>query len=113
MAIARSNAMWPLIAVAIVRRKNLRSLNTNLFLGFVSRGDTLEFVDWRSTDEPVSLRSVELAVCVFLRRIGHAGPLSSEVGGGGSGEEFISPIRSRVKVSCAFVGTPANKVLNL
>jgi hypothetical protein len=104
--------MWPLIAVAIVRRKNFRSLNTNLFFGIVSGRDTLELVDWRSVDAvPVAVRSVELAACDFLRRIGHAGPLSWEVGAGGSGEELISPIRSRVKVSCAFVGTPANSVL--
>lgn len=109
MAIARSNAIWPLIAVAIVRRKNLRSLNTNLFFGI----GALESVDWRSADEPGALRSVELAACDFLRRMGHAGPLSSVVGAGGRGDELISPIRSRVKVSCAFVGTPAKRVLIL
>lgn len=59
------------------------------------------------------MRSVELAAWDFFRRIGHAGPFSSDVGAGGSGEELISPIRRRVRVSCAFVGTPDNSVLHI
>jgi hypothetical protein len=47
----------------------------------------------------------------FLRLIGHAGSLSSVVGGGGRGDELISPIRRSVKVSWAFVGTPFRSVL--
>lgn len=73
----------------------------------------MEFVDWRSIEELCLVRSVELAACDFLRRMGHTGSLSSEEGGGGSGEELISPIRSKVSVSCAFVGTPAKSVLSL
>lgn len=112
MAIARSKAICPLIAVAIVRRKNLKSLNTNFFFGtLVSESDVVETVDGRSTDDPCLLTSVELAACDFLRRRGHTGSLSSDDGAGGNGEELISPIRSRVKVSCAFVGTPAKSVL--
>ena len=105
--------MWPLIAVAMVRRKNLKSLNMNFFFGFGSSVDVLVSDDWRFTDEPGVLRSVVLVACDFLRRIGHAGPLSSDTGAGGSGEELISPMRRRVNVSCAFVGTPANSVLCL
>ena len=87
----------------------------NFFFGFVSGRETFEVVDWRSTDEPVPclVRSVELAACDFLRRMGHAGPLSSDTGAGGSGEELISPMRKRVKVNCAFVGTPDRSVLYL
>lgn len=47
----------------------------------------------------------------FLRLIGHAGSSSSVVGGGGRGEELISPIRRSVRVSWAFVGTPFRRVL--
>lgn len=38
IAIARSKAIWPLIAVAIVRRKNLRSLKIVRRLGFGAVG---------------------------------------------------------------------------
>lgn len=110
IAIARSKAIWPFIAVAMVRRKNFRSLKTNFFFGIGSR-DAFDVGDWRSVDEPCVLRSVVLAAWDFLRRIGHAGPLSSDTGAGGSGEELISPMRRRVKVNCALVGTPANSVL--
>jgi hypothetical protein len=48
----------------------------------------------------------------FLRLIGHAGSLSSVVGGGGRGDELISPIRRSVKVSWALVGTPFRSVLD-
>jgi hypothetical protein len=37
--------------------------------------------------------------------------LSSVSGGGGRGEELISPIRSRVSVNCALVGMPLRSVL--
>ena len=35
----------------------------------------------------------------------------SERGGGGNGALFASPMRRRVMVSCAFVGTPLSIVL--
>lgn len=35
----------------------------------------------------------------------------SELGGGGSGALLASPVRSKVIVSCALVGTPFNIVL--
>lgn len=112
MAIARSKAMWPLIAVAIVRRTNLRTLKTHLRFGLDGGGrDSVEGV-WVTMDGSVSLDSVESVVAFdFLRLIGQAGSFSSVFGGGGSGEELISPMRRRVSVSWAFVGTPSKRVL--
>ena len=58
------------------------------------------------------LRSLDwVGTLDFLRLIGQAGSLSSFDGGGGRGEELISPIRRSVRVSCAFVGTPFRRVL--
>ena len=60
-------------------------------------------------------RSLDCGVGVgfdFLR-IGQARSLSPALGGGGRGEELISPMRRRVRVSWAFVGTPFSKVLGL
>lgn len=112
IAIARSKATWPRIAVAIVRRKNLRILKIVRFLGFDAA---------RLSDDRLVLESVEtlakspvwgmVTALDFLRLIGHAGSLSSVVGGGGRGDELISPIRRSVKVSWAFVGTPFRSVL--
>ena len=48
----------------------------------------------------------------FLRRIGQMGS-AEDVGGGGNGEELISPIRRRVSVSWALVGTPWSRVLEI
>jgi hypothetical protein len=101
-----------LIAVAMVRRKNLRILKTILFFGLVSGSDISELVDCRLVDEPCAVSSDEVG-CDFFRRIGHARSLSSGVGGGGSGVELISPMRRSVRVSCAFVGTPAKSVLHV
>lgn len=44
MAMARSKAMWPRIAVAMVRRTNLRSLNMNFFFGLGGGSGSLGFV---------------------------------------------------------------------
>lgn len=48
----------------------------------------------------------------FLRFIGQTGSSSSVVGGGGRGDELISPIRRSVRVSWAFVGTLLRRVLH-
>lgn len=115
IAIARSIAMCPLMAVAIVRPTNLRTLDTHLLLDFL--GDTGEVASSRAV--PSTSRGdagsafaglSEIAGFVFLRRRGHAGS-SLELGGGGNGEEFNSPMRRSVKVSWAWVGTPFSSVL--
>ena len=45
--------------------------------------------------------------------VGREGGGASERGGGGMGALFASPIRRRVIVNCAFVGTPRRMVLML
>ena len=48
-----------------------------------------------------------------MRDLGLSGGGAEEVGGGGSGALFASPMRSSVIVSCAFVGTPLRSVLSI
>ena len=110
MAIARSMAMWPLIAVAMVRRTNLRTLKTHLRFGFGSGGGkglvSVSRVDsW-------SLFVDAMIALDFFRLIGQEGSSSVDDGGGGSGEELISPMRRSVRVSWAFVGTPSRSILS-
>lgn len=55
---------------------------------------------------------VEMVVALdFLRFIGQDGSSEDVSGGGGSGEELISPMRRSVRVNWAFVGTPSRRVL--
>lgn len=113
MAIARSKAMWPRIAVAMVRRTNLRILKTNRRFGF-GGGWATESVEVLCgvRDGSVSLeREVRVGALDFRRLIGQAGSFSEVFGGGGSGDELISPMRRRVSVSWALVGTPSRSVL--
>lgn len=113
MAIARSKAMWPRMAVAMVRRTNLRNLKSVRRFGF-GGGWARESVDvfCGVREGSVSLGRVVRVGALDLRRlIGQAGSFSEVLGGGGSGEELISPMRRRVRVSWAFVGTPSRRVL--
>lgn len=113
MAIARSKAMWPRMAVAMVRRTNLRNLKTRRRFG-LGGGWERESVDvfWGVRDRSVSLeRVVRVGALDFRRLMGQAGSFSEVFGGGGRGEELISPMRRRVRVSWAFVGTPSRRVL--
>lgn len=107
-------AMWPRMAVATVRRTNLRSLKTQRRLGFGGgRGSLLRVPRDVVEGEFREARSLDCGVgvgFVFLR-IGQARSLSPALGGGGRGEELISPMRRRVRVSWAFVGTPLSSVL--
>ena len=100
MAMARSMAMWLLIAVAIVRRTNLRTLENHLFLGLAVDWVSLDSCRCRSVDA-AGLTSLGPAGSDLLRRIdiGHEDSLFFKDGGGGKGAEFISPMRSRVRVS--------------
>lgn len=67
---------------------------------------------WEVRDVFVSLeRVVRVGALDFRRLMGQAGSSSDVFGGGGSGEELISPIRRRVSVNWAFVGTPSRRVL--
>lgn len=109
--IARSNAMCPFIAVAIVRPMNLRILD-HFFLrasALESSSLGLGVCDMRA-EEGSSLFLPEVILPKGLR-IGHNGSLLCEVGGGGNGVELISPRRRRARVSWAFVGTPFRSVL--
>lgn len=111
MAIARSMAMWPRMAVAMVRRTNLRSLKTQRRLGLGGGSGSVNEPAWDAVSrDTLSLDWGVTAGLDFLR-IGQARSLSSALGGGGRGEELISPMRRRVNVSWAFVGTPFSIVL--
>lgn len=111
MAIARSKAMWLLIAVAIVRRTKRSTLKTHLRFGLGGGRDSVEGL-WLVIDGSGSVDSEEtVGAFDFLRLIGQDGSLSSVFGGGGSGDELISPTRRRVRVSWALVGTPSRRVL--
>ena len=132
IAIARSNVAWPLIAVAIVRRTKLSTLATHLLFVVLAgdKGGTaapasvdLDFdlsLFFRSlTGGGATLSSWLLLLLLFLvmvlnfsRYMGHDDSSSCELGGGGNGNEFISPMRRRVKVSWALVGVPFKRVLN-
>lgn len=111
MAIARSKAMWLLIAVAIVRRTKRSTLKTHLRFGLGGGWGSVDGL-WGVSDASVSVEKEETVGALdFLRLMGQEGSLSSVFGGGGSGEELISPMRRRVRVSWAFVGTPPRRVL--
>lgn len=121
MAMARSRAMWDWMAVVIVRRKILKSLvNQRRLLGLGGSRESAEGCFWRVDERswvlpllllsPLVMRLLELLD--FLREMGHEGSMFEEPGGGGRGEEFISPIRRRVRASWAFVGTPFRSVLD-
>lgn len=106
MAIARSRATWDFMAVEMVRRKNLKSLEIQRrLLGFAGDRESVEGCICRSVDVLswlLSLSPMESEVIRFLdflREIGHEGSMFEELGGGGRGEAFISPIRRRVSVS--------------
>lgn len=112
MRMARSNAPWLLIAVAIVRRTNRRTLR-NHFFRCLGAGPV-----WWSVEEFVEpLFSWAVGVVLeamrarALLRMSDEDSLSSVTGGGGRGEELISPMRSRVSVNCALVGMPLRSVL--
>lgn len=109
-------AMWDLIAVAMVRRKNLRTLTRKRRLGFAFAfavgGMVSVEVFGRVVREGFVSDRVEMVVALdFLRFIGHDGSSEDVFGGGGRGEELISPMRRRVSVSWALVGTPSKKDL--
>lgn len=125
MAMARSRAMWDWMAVVIVRRKILKSLvSQRRLLGLEGSRESAEGCFWRSVEgsrlvllsllllllSPLVMRL--LGLLDFLREMGHEGSMFEEPGGGGRGEEFISPIRRRVRASWAFVGTPFRSVLD-
>lgn len=115
MAIARSMAIWPRMAVAMVRRTNFRNLKTQRRLGLGGgRGSVLVVPRDVVEGEFRDARSLDWVVGVFdFLRIGQARSLSSGLGAGGRGEELISPIRRRVSVNWALVGTPLRRVLEM
>lgn len=126
MAMARSRAIWDLMAVDIVRRKILKSLvSQRRLLGLGGSRESAEGCFWTAVGESwlvsltlllsllVPLVPLVMRLLDFLRDIGHEGSMFEEPGGGGRGEEFISPIRRRVRVSWALVGTPFRSVLGL
>ena len=120
-AIAWSSAMWPLIVTDTVRRTNLSSFNTNrLFDAFGADPSDVCWVPADPDEAAVVAEAVELfdmldtaeeAVLDFLRDRGQDNSRLDVLGGGGNGQDFISPIRRSVNVSWAFVGAPTNNVL--
>jgi len=112
MAMARSRAMWDLMAVEIVRRKILKSfVSQRRLLGLGGSRESAEGCFWRAVGESwlvllmlllsllVPLVPLVMRLLDFLREMGQEGSMFEEPGGGGRGEEFISPIRRSVKVS--------------
>lgn len=123
-AIAWSRAMWPLIVTDIVRRTNLSSFITNRLLDAVGADPSDVCSVPADPDEADAaavvaeamelfdmLDTAEEAVLDFLRDRGHDNSRLGVLGGGGNGQDFISPIRRSVNVSWAFVGAPTNSVL--
>lgn len=101
--------------VAVVPRKRPRIRGPSVFFCGLSDGalGTGEIVlcGWAAAACLISSSVAPSSSSSWWRDAGREGAFAREVGGGGKGEALASPMRRRVKVTCAFVGIPLRRVL--